>query len=137
MHLIQSLKNECCFALHLFSKYPATSINSYFYKMSLHAVLQFMAYIWVDKIQYNCNLILKLIDKLVNIFPFSQGRKEVKGNPSPEDKCISNQNQFGFEREIYISQIWGHICFHTEFSFHWILKNFIINTCLEKKSKIK
>ena len=34
MHLIQSLKNEFCFDLPLFSKYPATSINSYFYKMT-------------------------------------------------------------------------------------------------------
>ena len=33
MHLIQSLKNEFC--LPLFSKYPATSKNSYFYKMTL------------------------------------------------------------------------------------------------------
>ena len=30
MHLIQSLKNEFCFDLPSFSKYPATSINSYF-----------------------------------------------------------------------------------------------------------
>ena len=35
MHLIQSLKNEFCFDLPMFSKYPATSINSYFYKMTL------------------------------------------------------------------------------------------------------
>ena len=35
MHLIQSLKNEFCFDLPLFSKYPDTSINSYFYKMTL------------------------------------------------------------------------------------------------------
>ena len=35
MHLIQPLKNEFCFDLHMFSKYPATSINSYFYKMTL------------------------------------------------------------------------------------------------------
>ena len=35
MHLIQSLKNEICFDLPLFSKYPATSINRYFYKMTL------------------------------------------------------------------------------------------------------
>ena len=35
MHLIQSLKNEFCFDLPLFSKYPATYINSYFYKMTL------------------------------------------------------------------------------------------------------
>ena len=35
MHLIQSLKNEFCFNLRMFSKYPATSINSYFYKMTL------------------------------------------------------------------------------------------------------
>ena len=35
MHLIQSLKNEFCFDLTMFSKYPATSINSYFYKMTL------------------------------------------------------------------------------------------------------
>ena len=35
MHLIQSLKNEFCFDLPMFSKYPATSINSYFYKVTL------------------------------------------------------------------------------------------------------
>ena len=35
MHLIQSLKNEFCFDLPMFSKYLATSINSYFYKMTL------------------------------------------------------------------------------------------------------
>ena len=35
MHLIQSLKNEICFELPLFSKYPDTSINRYFYKMTL------------------------------------------------------------------------------------------------------
>ena len=34
MHFIQSIKNEFCFDLPLFSKYPATSINSYFYKMT-------------------------------------------------------------------------------------------------------
>ena len=38
MHLIQSLKNEFCFDLPLFSKYPATSINSYFNKMTLVGV---------------------------------------------------------------------------------------------------
>ena len=36
MHLIQSLKNVFCFDLPMFSKYPATSINSYFYKMTLY-----------------------------------------------------------------------------------------------------
>ena len=36
MHLIQSFKNEFCFDLPLFSEYPATSINSYFHKMTLH-----------------------------------------------------------------------------------------------------
>ena len=35
MHLIQSLKKEFCFDLPVFSKYLATSINSYFYKMTL------------------------------------------------------------------------------------------------------
>ena len=35
MHLIQSLENEFCFDLPMFSKYLATSINSYFYKMTL------------------------------------------------------------------------------------------------------
>ena len=35
MHLIQSLKNEYCFDLPMFSKYPAISINSYFNKMTL------------------------------------------------------------------------------------------------------
>ena len=35
MHLIQSLKKEFCFDLPMFSKYPATSINSYFYRMTL------------------------------------------------------------------------------------------------------
>ena len=35
MHLIQSLKNEFCFDLPLFSKYLPTSINSYFYKITL------------------------------------------------------------------------------------------------------
>ena len=35
MHLIQSLKNEFCFDLPMFSKYLASSINSYFYKMTL------------------------------------------------------------------------------------------------------
>ena len=35
MHLIQSLKNEFSFDLPKFSKYPATSINSYYYKMTL------------------------------------------------------------------------------------------------------
>ena len=39
MHLIQSLKNEFCFDLPMFSKYPATSINSYFYKMTLDGLL--------------------------------------------------------------------------------------------------
>ena len=29
-------KNELCFDLPLFSKYTATSLNSYFYKMTLH-----------------------------------------------------------------------------------------------------
>ena len=40
MHLIQSLKNEFCFDLPMFSKYPATSINSYFYKMTLSNFIQ-------------------------------------------------------------------------------------------------
>ena len=35
MHLIKPLKNEFCFDLPMFSKKPATSINSYFYKMTL------------------------------------------------------------------------------------------------------
>ena len=35
MHLIQSLENEFCFDLPIVSEYPATSINSYFYKMTL------------------------------------------------------------------------------------------------------
>ena len=35
MRLIQSLKNDFSFHLPLFSKYPATSINRYFYKMNL------------------------------------------------------------------------------------------------------
>ena len=35
MHLIQSFKNETYFDLPLFSKYPTTSINSYFHKMTL------------------------------------------------------------------------------------------------------
>ena len=35
MHLIESLKTEFCFDLFMFSKYPATSINCYFYKMTL------------------------------------------------------------------------------------------------------
>ena len=35
MHLIQSLENDFCFDLPLLSKYPATSIKSYFYKMTL------------------------------------------------------------------------------------------------------
>ena len=35
MYLIQSLNNEFSFDLPLFSKYLATSINSYFYKMTL------------------------------------------------------------------------------------------------------
>ena len=35
MHLIQSLKNEFCFDLPMFSKYPATSLNNNFYKMTL------------------------------------------------------------------------------------------------------
>ena len=39
MHLIQSLKNEFSFDLPMFSKYPATSINSYFYKMTLIKIL--------------------------------------------------------------------------------------------------
>ena len=39
MHLVQSLKSEFCFDLPLFSKYPATSINTYFYKMTLHFAL--------------------------------------------------------------------------------------------------
>ena len=30
-------KNEFCFDLPMFSKYPATSISSYFYKMTLNA----------------------------------------------------------------------------------------------------
>ena len=44
MHLIQSLKNEFCFDLSMFSKYPATSINSYFYKMTL--VVLFLPVWW-------------------------------------------------------------------------------------------
>ena len=40
MHLIQSLKNEFCIDLPMFSKYPATSINSYFFKMTLLKVLE-------------------------------------------------------------------------------------------------
>ena len=40
MHLIQSLKNGICFDLPMFSKYPATSINSYFYKMTLSNFIQ-------------------------------------------------------------------------------------------------
>ena len=40
MHLIQSLKNEFCFNLPMFSKYPATSINSYFYKMTIQTILR-------------------------------------------------------------------------------------------------
>ena len=39
MHLIQFLKNEFCFDLPMFSKYPSTSINSYFYKMTLWVFL--------------------------------------------------------------------------------------------------
>ena len=35
MQLIQSLKNEFWFDLPMFSKYRATTINSYFYKMTL------------------------------------------------------------------------------------------------------
>ena len=35
MHFIQYLKNEFCFDLPLLSKYLATSINSYFYKITL------------------------------------------------------------------------------------------------------
>ena len=38
MHLIQFLEFEFGFDLHLFSKYLATSINSYFYKMTLHSM---------------------------------------------------------------------------------------------------
>ena len=38
MHLIQTLKNEFFFDLPLFSKCPATSINSYFNKMTLSIV---------------------------------------------------------------------------------------------------
>ena len=36
MNLIQPLKTDFFINLPLFSKYPATSINSYFYKMTLH-----------------------------------------------------------------------------------------------------
>ena len=39
MHLIQFSKNEFCFDLPMFSKYPATFINSYFYKMTLNVLL--------------------------------------------------------------------------------------------------
>ena len=39
MHLIQSLKNQFCFDLPMFSKYPATSINGYFYKMTLRTFI--------------------------------------------------------------------------------------------------
>ena len=39
MHLIQSLKNEFGFDLPMFSKYPVTSINSYFHKMTLHIIM--------------------------------------------------------------------------------------------------
>ena len=35
MHFIQSLINEFCLDLPLFSTYLATSINSYFYKITL------------------------------------------------------------------------------------------------------
>ena len=44
MHLIQSLKNEFSFDLPKFSKYPATSINSYFYKMTYHNFLLNLAF---------------------------------------------------------------------------------------------
>ena len=44
MHLIQSLKNEFCFDLPMFTKYPATSINSYFYKMTLCLEIQMINY---------------------------------------------------------------------------------------------
>ena len=33
--LSQSLKNEFCLDLPMLSKYPATSVNSFFYKMTL------------------------------------------------------------------------------------------------------
>ena len=48
MHLIQSLKNEFCFDFPLFSKYPATSINSYFYKMTLNFISQHWAMFGVN-----------------------------------------------------------------------------------------
>ena len=41
MHFIfdSLFKNEFCFDLPLFAKYPATSINSYFYNMTLVVVV--------------------------------------------------------------------------------------------------
>ena len=48
MHLIQSLKNEFCFDLPMFSKYPATSINNYFFKMTLHDIVQCLIYLDID-----------------------------------------------------------------------------------------
>ena len=59
MHLIQSLKNEFCFDLPMFSKYLATSINSYFYKMTLNTIL----YIYIVRIcEYPGYLINPLIE---------------------------------------------------------------------------
>ena len=45
MHLIQSFKNKFCFDLPLFSKYPDTSINSYFYKITLFVYAGFFGQI--------------------------------------------------------------------------------------------
>ena len=64
MHLIQSLKNEFCFDLPMFSKYLATSINSYFYKITLTtgcSIMKVTKYWAVKPIK---NVILRLSNSL-------------------------------------------------------------------------
>ena len=51
MHLIMSLKNEFCFDLPMFSKYPDTSINRYFHKMTLAIPKSFCTVLFMGKIK--------------------------------------------------------------------------------------
>ena len=62
MHLIQSLKNEVCFDLPLFLKYPATSINSDFNKMTLVEKIAetFLAHFHQDRLYNELNFVFLL-----------------------------------------------------------------------------
>ena len=63
MHLGQSLTNEFCFDLPMFSKYPATSINSYFYKMTLinNGVVCCEAFLFGKSFQPLCSYPLDIV----------------------------------------------------------------------------